>query len=83
MAVDVAARWPADEMAWVDTGTRAAFKLTTMSSSSDTSALAPLPLPDDAPTRADQVIDALRSAIVSGRLQPGQILVERLQDTRA
>jgi len=64
-------------MAWVDTGTRAAFKLTTMSSSSDTSALAPLPLPDDAPTRADQVIDALRSAIVSGRLQPGQILVER------
>ncbi|SEM87532.1 GntR family transcriptional regulator [Cryobacterium luteum] len=51
--------------------------LTIMSHVFDAVFPAPLPPPIDGPTRADLVIDSLKSAIVSGRLKPGQILVER------
>ncbi|MEL0626361.1 GntR family transcriptional regulator [Salinibacterium amurskyense] len=48
-----------------------------MTQSLDATFPSPLPPQADTPTRTDQIIDALRSAIVSGALEPGQVLVER------
>jgi DNA-binding GntR family transcriptional regulator len=48
-----------------------------MTESFDATFRSPLPSQLDVPTRTDVVVDSLRSAIVSGRLKPGEVLVER------
>lgn len=52
-------------------------RLTTMTQLSGASFPSPLPPVVDGPTRTDLVVDSLKSAIVSGGLKPGQVLVER------
>jgi len=48
-----------------------------MPQSIDATFPSPLPPQVDGPTRTDLVVDSLKSAILSGGLKPGQILVER------
>lgn len=51
--------------------------LDTMTLLSDAAFPSPLPEPSAAPTRTDMIVESLKSAIFSGRLKPGQVLVER------
>ncbi|MFC7402384.1 GntR family transcriptional regulator [Citricoccus sp. GCM10030269] len=48
-----------------------------MTLSSDAGFLAPLPPPDTVPTRTEMIVESLKEAIFSGRLKPGEVLVER------
>lgn len=51
--------------------------MTTMTLSSDAGFLTPLPALDAAPTRTELIVQSLKEAIFSGRLKPGEVLVER------
>ncbi|NUL47112.1 GntR family transcriptional regulator [Cellulosimicrobium funkei] len=45
--------------------------------SSDAASLTPLPPLNAAPTRTELIVESLKEAIFSGRLKPGEVLVER------
>lgn len=51
--------------------------LTAMTVLSDAAFPSPLPEPSATPTRTDMIVESLKSAILAGRLEPGQVLVER------
>lgn len=51
--------------------------LTTMTLMPDSAFPSPLPPLSVAPTRSDMIVESLKTAIFSGRLRPGEILVER------
>ena len=49
----------------------------TMTLLSDSAFPSPLPPLDVAPTRTEMIVESLKNAIFSGRLKPGEVLVER------
>lgn len=51
--------------------------MTTMTLLSDSAFPSPLPPVDAAPTRTEMIVESLKGAIFSGRLKPGEVLVER------